>query len=123
MSGRSTAIESQLNQWAVYWGNPRSDGYGGRTFDDPVQIRVRWQKQQVMFVDATGQEVLSQAVVFVGRELDIDGYLYLGQLDDLDSDQLGDPLAVDEAYPVRGRSASPDLRAQRYVRKVWLRRS
>jgi hypothetical protein len=123
MSGRSTAIAAQLNQDAVYWGSPANDGYGGLTFADPVQIHVRWEDKQVMFVDASGKDMLSQAVVYVDRALEIDGYLYLGTLDDLSSGELVNPLLVAEAYPVRGRSSSPDFRAQKFVRKVWLRRS
>ena len=30
---------------AVYWGNPQNDGYGGFTFDTPVEIKCRWEEK------------------------------------------------------------------------------
>ena len=29
-------------QDCVYWGNPVNDGFGGTTFDYPVEIKCRW---------------------------------------------------------------------------------
>jgi hypothetical protein len=103
-----------LKQTAVYWGNPTSDGYGGRTFDSPIEISVRWSKKQELFIDSTGQEVTSSAVVHVDRDLDIGGYL------SLTISEEADPLSIDTAYEIRGWAKIPSLGATEYVRKVWL---
>ena len=113
-------LTNQLKQTAVYWGNPQSDGYGGRDFDDAVEISVRWQDRQELFIDAQGREQTSRAVVYVATDLSIGGYLYLGELADLSSAEEGDPLSVSTAYEIRAISKTPDIGADRFVRKVWL---
>ncbi|MCK4858882.1 MAG: hypothetical protein KAT58_12990 [candidate division Zixibacteria bacterium] len=120
MTSRSTMLANQLKQTAVYWGNPQSDGYGGRTFDDAVELDVRWQDRQELFVDAQGREQISRAVAYVATDLDIGGYLYLGELADLSSAEEGDPLSVSTAYEIRAISKTPDIGADRFARKVWL---
>ena len=113
-------LANQLKQTAVYWGNPASDGYGGRTFDDAVEMNVRWQDRQELFVDAQGREQTSRAVVYVATDLAIGGYLYLGTLADLSSAEEGDPLSVSTAYEIRSISKTPDIGADRFARKLWL---
>lgn len=122
MSGRSNYLERQRRQDAVYWGNPQDNGYGGKTFNAPVQIKVRWSVKQVLFADASGQQVLSDAVVHVGEDLDIDGYLYLGTLDDLSSEEGVNPLVLAGAFAIKAKSEVPNLQATDFVRKVWLRK-
>lgn len=116
----TTFRSPSLKQTAVYWGNPANDGAGGRSFDDPVEISVRWEEKQELFIDASGQEVRSNAVVFVGQDLDLGGYLALTDLDSLSSSEEGDPLTVDAAYEVRGWSKIPNLKGNKFVRKAWL---
>ena len=113
-------LANQLKQTAVHWGNPSSDGFGGRTFDDAVELDVRWQDRQELFVDAQGREQTSRAVVYVATDLSVGGYLYLGELADLSSAEEGDPLTVATAYEIRAISKTPDIGADRFARKVWL---
>ena len=120
MTSRSKMLANQLKQTAVYWGNPQNDGYGGRTFDDAIEIAVRWEDRQERFVDTQVREQVSRAVVYVATDLVIGGYLYLGTLTDLSSAEEGDPLSVSSAYEIRALSKSPDIGADRFARKVWL---
>lgn len=120
MTSRSKMLANQLKQTAVYWGNPQSDGYGGRTFDDAVEISVRWSDRQEMFIDTQAREQVSRAVVHVATDLAVGGYLYLGELADLSSAEEGDPLSVSTAYEIRSLSKTPDIGADRFARKVWL---
>lgn len=117
---RSTLLTDKLKQTAVYWGSPQSDGAGGRTFDDPVELSVRWEQRQELFIDASGQESTSKAVVYLGQDVDIGGYLYLGDLDGLSSAEEGDPLTVGGAYEIRGFEKTPDIKADQFLRKAWL---
>ncbi len=107
-------------QTAVYWGNPQNDGYGGATFDSPVQIRVRWEDKQEIFQDAEGREVRSVAVVYPQQDLDLGGFLYLGTLADsgLDSDPI--PKEVPEAMEIKQWGKVSNLRGTKFVRKAWL---
>jgi hypothetical protein len=107
-------------QKVVYWGNPQNDGYGGKTFDAAVEILVRWEDKQELYTDVEGREVRSTAVVYPGVDLDLGGFLYLGELDDsgLDSDPL--PNEVSEAKEIQQFWKVPNLRATKFVRKAWL---
>ena len=109
-------------QTAVYWGNPTPDGRGGKTFDTAVEIACRWQNkvEKVGRVGGTESEVIiSNAQVFVIQDVEELGYLYLGVLDDLDSDP--DPLEVGGAYEIKKFEKSPALRhTDEFVRKAYL---
>jgi hypothetical protein len=120
VTGRSTFLTSNLRQTAVYWGNPQSDGSGGRTFDEAVEVSVRWEDKQELFIDASGQEVRSNAVVYVASDLDLGGYLYLGELADLDSSEAADPFVLAGAREIRGWGKTPSLKADISLRKAWL---
>jgi len=104
---------------AVYWGNPVNDGYGGRTFDEPVEIDVRWVEDAVLFVNVMGQEVRSSAIVYLGEDVDVGGYLVQGTLLDLSSADV-DPLVVRGAQEIRGFVKIPNYSGTRYFRKAFL---
>ena len=108
-------------QTAVYWASPVEDGFGGADFDDPVEIKVRWEQKQELFIDGAGNEVRSQAVIYPGQVLDIGGYLYLGELNDLDSTVMEpEDVTTGNVYEVRAFSISPNRKGTSYVRKAWL---
>jgi len=45
-------INRNLPEIAVYWGNPKNNGYGGFTYNDPVEISCRWEEmRQVINMD------------------------------------------------------------------------
>jgi hypothetical protein len=117
---RSKAYEAALKQKAVYWGNPVSTGAGKRTFDAAVEVDVRWEVRKELFLDADGEEQTSRAVVTVAQDVDLGGYLYLGELDDLSSGEQADPLSFEAAWEVRGFDKSPDLKAAGHYRRVML---
>jgi hypothetical protein len=81
--GIESFIRKVCVQTAVYWGNPVPDGFGGMIFDYPVEIMVRW--------DFTQRAILSQlqvglnvdATVLSPEDLECEGMLFLGTLDDL----------------------------------------
>jgi len=120
MAGRTTFLSGQLNQTAVFWANPVNDGYGGRSFDDAVEVSVRWEDRQEIFVDVSGREVRSRSVVYVSTDMSSGEYLYLGTLTDLSSAEEGDPLSVSNAYAIRAFQKVPNLAGDVFVRKVWL---
>lgn len=107
-------------QVAVYWGNPQNDGYGGRTFDTAVEVRVRWEDKQEIYQDPEGRELRSVAVVYPQIDLDLGGFLYLGTLDEswLDSDPT--PKEVPAAKEIKQWGKVPNLRGTKFVRKAWL---
>jgi len=117
---KSKRFTNALNQTVVYWGNPQSDGSGGRSFDAAVDISVRWEDRQELFIDAAGQEQQSRAVIVLSQDVDHGGYLYLGDLNDLDSGEIADPLTVSGAYEIRHFTKSPDRQGISYFRRAML---
>jgi len=112
-------IKSMLKQTAVYWGNPVMDGYGKYTFDAAVELRVRWEDKQELFIDPQGDEVLSMSIVYVISDVDIGGYLYLGIETDLDSNHT-DPQIISGAFKIKQFGKLPTLSATQHLRQAWL---
>ena len=79
-------LARNCKQTLVYWASPTPDGYGGFTYSDPTEIMGRWEDMQELIKTTDGEEQLSQARVWLMQDVDEGGYLYLGTLDDLDSD-------------------------------------
>jgi len=110
-------------QTAVYWGDPSDDGYGGKTFGSgyPEEILCRWENRKQLITNAQGKEIVSMARVYVLQDLDEEGWLFLGSLDDLDSDEEEDPRKVDGAFEIKQFSKSPEYRStDKFVRVAYL---
>jgi len=109
-----------FNQKAVYWSTPVVDGYGGRTFATGVEVSVRWEQRQELFIDATGQEARSNAIVFIAQDVDLAGYMYLGTLASLSTAEKADPLAVSSAYEIRMFNKNVNIAGDDFLGEVWL---
>jgi hypothetical protein len=83
MSGITKFIEKVCVQTAVYWGSPSPDGFGGQEYDNPVEISCRWDDVINQVTNNKGEELVSGAMVLLTQEVDVDGYLYLGTLEEL----------------------------------------
>jgi hypothetical protein len=98
-------LNKSCKQVAVYWGNPVNDGEGGFTFDAPIEILCRWEDKNEIFLSSNGNEEVSKSVVYVLQDLNQEGYLYLGFLDDLleNVDSAGElnPKEVSGAQAIR----------------------
>lgn len=117
---KSKRFTGPLNQTAVYWANPTSTGMMDKTFTGGVEIDCRWEDKADTFTDPTGEEATSTAVVVVAQDLDLGGYLYLGELTDLSSSEAADPLEVDDAKVIRGVEKVPIRDASDFFRRVFL---
>jgi len=94
-------------QTAVYWGNPTDNGTGGFTYDAPVELQpptdgVRWvgKTQILRDWDNKGDVTEYIGMVYVLRELDRNGCLFLGTLNDLDSVDYTNPLGNENVYRI-----------------------
>jgi hypothetical protein len=106
---------------AVYWGSPVPDGEGGRTFDPAVEITCRWLYRQEKYIDPEGRENVSTSVVYPDQDLEVGGYLYKGELDDLISGAGTDPFSVDGAHEIKSWTVSESIHGGgRVVRKAML---
>lgn len=119
--GLEDLIDRMCTQTAVYWGSPTNDGYGTKTFSDPIEISCRWEDKTDVVTDNEGKEIVSRALVYVTQDIDEEGYLYLGDLDDLDSEQEADPQGVDGAFEIKRFDKSPEIRqTNKFIRKAYL---
>jgi len=119
--GIESFIARLCSQTAVYWGTPVEDGYGGKTFADPVEIDCRWEDALEVVSSADGNEIIVKSAIYVTQDVDEEGYLYLGTLDDLDSGEEADPATVDGAYIIKRFDKVPALRrTNEFIRKAYL---
>lgn len=116
-------LERIRQQTAVYWEYEGPDGAGGGIYSSPVEIECRWEDKQELFRDnETGEQVLSNAIVYPDRDLVVGGYLLLGSLDDLGSDSASDnvPVSEEDSRRIQGWEKIPNLTATKYLRKALL---
>jgi hypothetical protein len=124
-------ISRNLTQTAVYWGNPQEDGYGSKTFNDPIEISCRWENvDQVLGGDTgddRGMKYISRALAYVDRVLDEEGYLWLGRLADLEqyldssSGTYIDPMTVPDAHVIKRKQEIPRLGSNtKFLYRVYL---
>jgi hypothetical protein len=104
--------QDDLNQVATYWPPGENDGFGGLTYLAPFTINCRWQDKSVLFRDSDGREVTSDAIVYVGSEVQNKGMLYLGTENSLDP--------APGAKEIRAVQKSPDLDNFETLIKVML---
>jgi hypothetical protein len=108
-------------QTCVYWGNPVKTTFGF-TFDDPVEIKCRWEDVTEIDIKITGNIALSKGSVLVTQDLDRFGYLYLGTLDDFDSSvDLEKPINIPNANIIHRFDKIPMvMKTDEFVRIAWL---
>ena len=71
--------------------------------------------------DSKGNEFMSKAIVYVLQDVDELGYLYLGDLDDIDSSEQDSPEEIKGAFLIRKFNKSPQLRSTtKFIRKAIL---
>ena len=126
--GIADFVSRLCEQDAVYWGNPQDDGRGGFAYDDPVEIKCRWEDvNEVISMagdDRKSREIVSKAKVWVLQDVDEEGYLYLGTLDSsgaLTSAEEDNPADVDKAYQIKLFEKTPEHRqSNKFIRKAYL---
>ena len=101
-------LNRSYNQTAVYWGTPAVDGFNRMTFADPVEVACRWELVDEIIRDKKTTEELKRAHVWLPQSVDMEGYLYLGTLDDLDSNP-DDPITIAGADKIRSVRKIPTL--------------
>jgi len=105
----------------VYWGSPETDGGGGFTFADGVEIKARWlETKQLQLDQINGQEVIMQAVIYAEQAMDLKGYLMLGDLNDLDSASIENPIGESNARQIRATKSIHDSRTNRNLYVAWV---
>ena len=76
-------LTRMLRQSAVYWGPPVDDGDGSFTWPEPEEINCRWEDVEGAVKDPMTHDVFNDSTVYVDRDVEVNGYLYLGSLSDV----------------------------------------
>ena len=120
---REAVITRFAVQTAVYWANPKNDGYGGLTYDTPVEIKVRWDQSTKIINNRKSEEIISNGTVLTNTEMEEQEMLFLGTLLDLlaldieiDSDSDSDenyphPTLVPTAFKIVTKDKIPFVRS------------
>jgi hypothetical protein len=121
--GIESMIQRLCKQNAVYWGNPVPDGKGGYTFDHPVDRDCRWEDKNVLLQDGVGREINARAQVFLLEDVDEQGYLYLGELSDLSTEEgyPNQPNKINGTHEIKQFHKAPDLdNPEEFIRVAYL---
>jgi len=110
-------LKKILNQTAVYWTPLLDDGWGGKSYNSPIEVAVRWTDSQEKFVDNNAEEHISRSYILAETDFEIEGRMFLGSLTDLSSDQ--DP-ETNSALTIKSFNKIPDKLARKFLRKVYL---
>ncbi len=111
-------IKTMRKQTAVYWPFVSINQFGEKAVGDPVQISVRWEDKNEEFLDMGGQIQMSNAVVYVDRDMVNGSILMLGVIAD-----ITDPVNIKEndgAWEIRKFDKLPDLKAREFLRTAYL---
>ena len=100
------------NQDITYWSTPSPDGFGGNTYAAPVTIKGRWEDSQKKFISSTGEESVSKAVLYMGQDMQIGGWAFLG------TSVVTTPETVANAHEIRGFNKTPNLKGTSWEREV-----
>lgn len=102
-----------MHETLTYWAPSGNTPDGGSGFAAPVEIAGRWQHKQTLFRDTQGRERVSDAIVYVDRELQTQGYLLRGESTESDPRVAG-------AKEIRAKQDSPSLGDEQILHKVML---
>lgn len=113
-------ILKYLRDTAVLWGLSGRNAYGELTFTAAVEIPVRWEDRNESFTSKDGKVLTSRAVIHVNQDIIPDGFMYLGGLTDLSTEQKANPKLVNSAYSVKAFIKIKSLKGNYTLRKVYL---
>ena len=115
-------IKKVLKMRAAYWEPGSPDDAGNKTFAAPVEIKCRWEERVQEFSGTNNEAMLSNAVVYVDRDVKTLGVLKLlevGQtLNGLTS--TTNPFANDKAWEIKRFDKLPTIKATQFVRTAYL---
>jgi hypothetical protein len=109
--------QRNMTQQATYWAPAANDGFGGKTFADPVLVMVRWQHSVNLSRSVDGREITTQNVVHVNQPVEARGYLALGN-----HQYVADPTTVDgeDVGEIVQVGRSPNLRGTIEITKAYV---
>ena len=108
-----------LRDTITYWRVTGNDGFGGYTLAAPTVLRARWTEGQQKFVNASGEEDVSQATVYLESDVVIGDWIALGNYK-FEPDPFNPAEGVITPYRVRGFSRVANLRNSTNLRTAFI---
>ena len=102
-------LKQDITHWTV-----TSNGFGGFTYSTPVTQKGRWETSQILFRNTRGEEVVSDAIVYLSSDVVVEDFLFNG------ISTAADPTTLAAARQVRQFNKTPDLRNNNQMRKAFL---
>lgn len=112
-------LRRRVNTPIVYWPSPLTPG-GNTVFSLPKESEGWLSTNDETFVGTDGKEIKSFNQMIIYVPLEENGYVYLGAIEDLTSDELKDPRKNRNALPIQKVRRTTDLRYKKNVWKVYL---
>ena len=100
----SNFITRNLKQDATIWVASAKDAYGNPSYATPVSIKVRWESRIEKTLDSKGNEIVSQAYVYMPSEYTPGDYIVKGIT------VTASPVDVANSYEIRNAQEIPNLR-------------
>lgn len=105
-----------MHQIATYWApTGATDLFGKQVFAPSVLLKCRWEDKSELYLNKASKEVISKSKIYFAQDIDIDGYLYLGQNYD-----VVDPRELIGAHEIQMVQRTPDLRNLSTLYVAWL---
>ena len=92
------------------------DGFGDYTHDDPVELKGRWEQRSELFIGAAGNELQSEAIVYLDTDVKVGDFLFLGTA----TSSTANPEDEDGARQVLAVKKIAALVGPEFQRKVFL---
>ena len=120
-------VKRMLRQDAILWTYAGEDRFGRKTYEEPRQIKCRWEEKTEQFLDRTGNTQISRAQVYVPEKIPELSVLWQGTFATVvvanDEDGVPDPFVNPGAYEVRQYGEQPNFKARppsKFLRWVYL---
>lgn len=110
-------ISRMRRQRAVYWEQNGIDRFGKLSFNEPVEIKCRWDDGNQDLRTPQGQSIMFNSVVYVDREMKIGDMLMKGELE---SGTDNDPHKEPEAKSIQRFNINPNLRNTENIYTAFL---
>jgi hypothetical protein len=121
-------IAYNCSDTCVYWQSLGEDGNGGKIFADPIELNCRWENISQVVTDNKGAEISSRALVFITQDIEEEGMLYHGTLEELydshatdsSAGEVDNPMTIDGAFIIKRFQKTPSLDGLSFLRKAYL---
>lgn len=111
-------ITRMRKQKCVYWALSSKNQFGEKQYDSPVEISCRWEDSSVEYLNSDGERVVSNAVVYVDRDVFVGSILMLGVLADItDYTYIKENVG---AYEIQKFEKLPNFKTTEFLRTVYL---